>query len=258
MRTAVRTIKSFRRTHPALQSVIIGPQGPAGPQGLRGFDGLTGSQGEQGEQGQRGARGRVGKRGAVGPKGPEGPPGPQGPIGLPPRHQWQGSKLRFENPDGSYGRFVDLRGPQGRPGANGGIISGGSSNGQGFPEAPQDDAIYGRQNAEWVEIPSGSVSGFHYARVAKEGMFLSKSSAAMDSITRTAEGNYTVGFSGLGVVPTVFAAAVTDETPTEGLDDIVVAISQVTASGCEVATRLIGNPIPTDLDYDFSILLAIG
>lgn len=87
---------------------------PAGPQG---------DKGERGEQGEKG----IGERGPI---GPEGPPGPMGPM---PDHQWQGTSLRFEDPEGGWGKFVDLRGPagaQGYPGASGSTstIGGGSFN----------------------------------------------------------------------------------------------------------------------------------
>jgi len=55
-----------------------------------------------------------------GPPGPAGPPGPEGPSGPPPEHEWQGTRLRFEQPDGSWGEYVDLRGPAGMNGRNGG------------------------------------------------------------------------------------------------------------------------------------------
>lgn len=35
--------------------------------------------------------------------------GPSGPQGKPPKHEWlDNSKIRFQNPDGSWGEFVDL------------------------------------------------------------------------------------------------------------------------------------------------------
>jgi len=47
------------------------------------------------------------------PVGLQGPPGPKGDK---PAHQWNNTRLRFENPDGSWGSYVDLRGPEGPPG----------------------------------------------------------------------------------------------------------------------------------------------
>lgn len=111
-----------------------GPQGPQGIQGPPGADGATGPAGPAGQQGEQGAPGPKGDTGATGPQGPEGPQGPQGPQGdpgpkgdtgatgpagadgapgLPPEHEWQGTALRFKDPDGAWGQAVDLRGPAG-------------------------------------------------------------------------------------------------------------------------------------------------
>jgi len=78
--------------------------------------------GPQGEQGTPGPMGPVGPRG---PRGIEGPQGPEGPMGPMPDHQWDGTRLRFEEPDGGWGKYVDLRGPQGIHGASGGGGKGG-------------------------------------------------------------------------------------------------------------------------------------
>jgi len=37
-------------------------------------------------------------------------------IGKPPKHQWDGTKIRFQNPNNSWGRWVDLKGEKGNPG----------------------------------------------------------------------------------------------------------------------------------------------
>jgi len=60
------------------------------------------------------------KNGKDGEQGPRGPEGPQGPKGDKPKHEWRGSKLRFEKPDGTWGKYVDLQGPAGRRGGSGG------------------------------------------------------------------------------------------------------------------------------------------
>lgn len=73
----------------------------------------TGPQGERGEKGEPGES-------IVGPRGPRGEQGEQGPIGPIPDHQWDGTSLRFEEPDGTWGKSVDLRGPVGLPGSGGG------------------------------------------------------------------------------------------------------------------------------------------
>lgn len=59
----------------------------------------------------------IGKQGDPGPRGLQGPEGPMGPM---PLHRWDGTKLAFEHPDGSFDDPpVDLRGPQGQPGGGG-------------------------------------------------------------------------------------------------------------------------------------------
>lgn len=37
-----------------------------------------------------------------------------------PAHQWSGTRLRFANPDGSWGAWTDLQGPRGERGPRGG------------------------------------------------------------------------------------------------------------------------------------------
>ena len=92
---------------PAGEKGDTGPQGPAGPQGV---PGIEGPEGPQGPQGEKGATGDPGPKGDQGEKGEKGDDGAQG---LPPEHEWQGTTLRFKEPDGSWGQAVDLRGPAG-------------------------------------------------------------------------------------------------------------------------------------------------
>lgn len=74
---------------------------------------------------------RAGAEGPRGPKGDPGEPGPEGERGPMPRHEWSGTRLRFERPGGSWGDWVDLRGPQGY--AGGGTVStGGTGSGNGY------------------------------------------------------------------------------------------------------------------------------
>ena len=90
-----------------------GPEGPEGPQGEpgpKGDPGIQGAEGPQGPQGEKGATGDPGPKGEQGEKGEKGDDGAQG---LPPEHEWQGTALRFKEPDGLWGQAVDLRGPQG-------------------------------------------------------------------------------------------------------------------------------------------------
>lgn len=86
---------------------------------------------EPGPAGTPGPPGSDGRDGARGPKGDKGDPGPEGPMGVIPDHQWDGTRLRFEEPDGGWGKYVDLRGPAGQHGAAGGG-GGGGQTGQGM------------------------------------------------------------------------------------------------------------------------------
>ena len=110
---------------------IQGDTGPQGIQGVKGDTGDTGPQGIQGPAGPTGPKGDTGNTGATGATGPVGPQGPQGatgatgPSGPAPSHQWSGYTLRFQNPNGTWGAYTDLRGatgatgPQGTTGAQG-------------------------------------------------------------------------------------------------------------------------------------------
>lgn len=68
-----------------------------------------------------------GLRGERGEKGDQGERGDQGEIGPMPRHQWRGTELRFEQPSGEWGPFVDLKGPRGLHGASRVVSLGGLS-----------------------------------------------------------------------------------------------------------------------------------
>ncbi|MFA6125472.1 hypothetical protein [Sphingomonas sp.] len=92
----------------------LGIRGVAGPRGLKGEIGFRGAKGDKGDTGAAGVDGSAGLDGAVGPKGDageKGEPGPVGPVGPKPKHKWEGTKLFIEQPDGSWGKPVDLKGP---------------------------------------------------------------------------------------------------------------------------------------------------
>lgn len=89
---------------------IQGPKGDAGPQGLIG---LTGPKGDKGDVGLQGPQGLQGPKGDTGLQGIQGPKGDKGDK---PAHQWSGTSLRFENPDGTYGTYVNLKGEKGDKG----------------------------------------------------------------------------------------------------------------------------------------------
>lgn len=71
---------------------------------------LLGAKGDKGEQGERGLQGVSGINGLD---------GAQGPRGTAPDHEWDGTKLRWKNPDGTWSDWADLQGPQGPEGPQG-------------------------------------------------------------------------------------------------------------------------------------------
>lgn len=91
-------------------------------------DGKTGERGRPGapgRQGKPGRDGRDGRDGEDGRDGVDGKDGKDGKNGSIPDHEWDGTKIRFENPDGTWGEWVDIRGPQGRTGESFGPADGG-------------------------------------------------------------------------------------------------------------------------------------
>jgi hypothetical protein len=81
---------------------------------------------------EAGPPGPPGPRGPQGPKGEPGPAGEDGESGPKPAHEWDGTKLSFEEPDGTMGEKVDLRGPAGKDGRDGVSVRG--------PEGPAGPA----------------------------------------------------------------------------------------------------------------------
>jgi hypothetical protein len=96
-----------------------GDRGEKGEKGDQGEKGEKGDQGEKGEKGEKGDQGEKGEKGDKGDPGEKGEKGDKGDKGDPPAHEWQGTALSFENPDGSWGQLVDLRGEKGDQGEKG-------------------------------------------------------------------------------------------------------------------------------------------
>jgi len=90
-----------------------GDRGDKGDKGDRGDKGDKGDKGDPGKGGKDGVDGKDGLDGKDGVEGKIGPQGTPGEKGDKPGHQWKGSKLRFERPDGSWGKYVDLQGKDG-------------------------------------------------------------------------------------------------------------------------------------------------
>ncbi|MDP3822881.1 MAG: hypothetical protein Q8R33_15525 [Burkholderiales bacterium] len=87
-----------------------------------------------------------------------GPRGPRGLVGPMPRHEWDGTKLRFEQPEG-WGAWVDVRGERGLPGEGGG--GGGRLPTVDLNKLPaanplvMPEQMIVRQNGVWLRMPWG-------------------------------------------------------------------------------------------------------
>lgn len=89
--------------------------------------------------------------------GPQGIQGPQGETGPAPAHEWQGTSLRFKNPDNTWGDLVNLQGPQGEAGTGGGgTITIDDTPTQGSDNAVSSGGVYNYLNDGNVAIGNSS------------------------------------------------------------------------------------------------------
>lgn len=84
---------------------VQGEQGPPGRDGKDGQDGKPGKDGANGVDGKDGRDGVDGLPGKDGIDGKDGQRGEDGQAGPMPRHEVKGRRVRFENPDGSWGSW---------------------------------------------------------------------------------------------------------------------------------------------------------
>lgn len=204
----------------------VGPQGPQGIQGEKGDTGDTGPRGPAGEKGDTGPQGEPGPKGDPGIQGPEGPRGPQGEKGatgnpgpkgdtgdagpagadgapgLPPEHEWQGTTLRFKEPDGSWGQAVDLRGA---PGSSATVpIATNSMPGKVMPQTGNSDGL---------ELGANGTLRVRNASASQRGSVLASTTAAS------------------GAVPTANASGVLDSTWLKEAMEAADAAVEIDSSG---------------------------
>ena len=155
---------------PAGEKGDTGPQGPAGP---KGDPGIQGPEGPQGPQGEKGATGDPGPKGDTGAAGPAGADGAQG---LPPEHEWQGTQLRFKEPDGSWGQFIDLRGPAGSSATV--PIATSSTAGKVMPQTGHEDGL---------ELETDGKLRVRKASASQRGIVLASVTAAANAVPQAGE-----------------------------------------------------------------------
>nr|DAU64258.1 MAG TPA: short tail fiber protein [Caudoviricetes sp.] len=155
---------------PAGEKGDAGPQGEPGPKGDPGIQGPEGPQGPQGEQGAKGDPGPKGDTGATGPAGADGAQGP------PPEHEWQGTQLRFKEPDGSWGQAVDLRGPAGSFATV--PVATSSTAGKVKPQTGNDDGL---------ELTSDGTLRVRKASASQRGSVLASTTAAANTVPQAGE-----------------------------------------------------------------------
>lgn len=148
-----------RAKYAELRTMTPGPHGLDGKNGKDGKDGADGKDGIDGKAGKDGIDGKAGKDGAPGKAGKDGAPGrdgKQGEKGDKPDHEWIGTGLRFEKPDGTWGETVELQGPRGLRGGGGGGGGGSAlpfdfdSLPMGTDEVPTEFAV--KQSGQFVRV----------------------------------------------------------------------------------------------------------
>ena len=95
---------------------LKGDKGESGKTPVKGKDYFDGKNGKTPKKGVDYFDGKDGKDGYTPVKGKDYFDGAQGAQGSPPAHQWEGTKIRFQRPDGSWGKWIDLKGAPGTDG----------------------------------------------------------------------------------------------------------------------------------------------
>jgi len=107
LRMATKAIRDLTVLREEIQTATL--QGPAGSDGAHGKDGLNGRDGVNGKDGIQGTKGDLGPEGPEGVQGKAGRDGTDGADGGTPEHEvnMAGDSVRFQNPDGTWGRWIE-------------------------------------------------------------------------------------------------------------------------------------------------------
>lgn len=81
-------------------------------------------------------KGDKGDQGLIGQVGPMGMDGPAGEVGDIPTHEWNGTSIRFELPDGNWSDWIDLKGEKGDKGNTGATGAAGEDGADGIDLEP--------------------------------------------------------------------------------------------------------------------------
>lgn len=107
-----------------------------------------------------------------------------------PKHQWDGTKLRFQLTERKWGKWVDLRGPAGRSG--GGVIVSSGGGGSSPPPEPIDPSVFplvsGIQTGDTMVI----VRDGQWARVRISLSGVPTNAVTVDGVPVTVNGEFVV------------------------------------------------------------------
>ena len=200
-------------------------------------------------------------------------------MGPMPDHQWSGTSLRFQEPDGDWGKYVDLRGPQGYAGAAGGGGGGGSGTGMTPTERLQLNtllAIFGGwiataptvsmdlDIAELTVDGTGTATGF-YTTIVPPGTLLdatyewdwgdgATSTTLNASHTYADSGTYTVSFRARNHIG--WSEPATEEITVSGETPVNIAFTPLGGISTDAPGDTLTIPESTTPASDFIALVA--
>lgn len=165
---------------------VEGKEGLRGPPGRDGTNGKPGAPGKDGRNGTDGVDGKDGRDGSDGTPGADGKDGADGDVGPIPKHQWQGTKLRFQQTAKRWGKWTDLKGP-----SVGGMVVASADGGSGFDPnslpladySPTPTEIIVKQDGVWVRATWDQFLGWVGSVGPSEGVTVNGESVKVNGET---------------------------------------------------------------------------